>query len=136
MKNPYAAAMSAYKDNAVSTASPARVVVMAYERLVLDFERALACFDAKLPASQHLLHAQDLILALQSNLNVEVWDGAKRLSSLYSYVYSQLVTANVLKDAGKVQECLKLITPLLEAWGQAERSMGEQPATAGTVAVA
>ena len=69
MTNPYAAAMSAYKDNAVSTASPARVVVMAYERLVIDFERALACFDAKLPASQHLLHAQDLILALQSKMS-------------------------------------------------------------------
>ena len=44
MTNPYAVATSAYKDHAVNTASPARVVVMAYERLVLDCERALACF--------------------------------------------------------------------------------------------
>ena len=136
MKNPYAAAMSAYKDSAVTTASPARVVVMAYERLVLDLDRALACFEVKRPAGDHLLHAQDLILALQTNLNSDVWDGAKRLSSLYSYVYAQLVSANVLKDSSKVQECKNLLTPLLEAWTQAERSIGDQPAASGTVAVA
>jgi flagellar protein FliS len=136
MTNPYAAAMSAYKENAVSTASPARVVVMAYERLVLDLERALACFEAKLPASSHLLHAQDLILALQSNLNVDAWEGAKRLSSLYTYIYGELVAANILKDAHKVRGCLKLMSPLVDAWAQAERTAGEQTVSAGTISVA
>ena len=80
MTTPYAAAMSAYKDSALTTASPAHVVVLAYERLLLDCERAIACLEAGLPAHDHLIHAQDLILALQINLDVEVWDGAKRLS--------------------------------------------------------
>lgn len=136
MKSHYAAAMSAYKDNAVTTASPGHIVVMAYERLILDLERAQACFKAGLSASEHLLHAQDLVLALQSNLNVEAWDGGKRLSSLYSYVYEQLVSANVLRDSGKVQECLNLMGPLLDAWRQIERTVGDQPTTPGTSAVA
>ncbi|MEI8261620.1 MAG: flagellar export chaperone FliS [Actinomycetes bacterium] len=136
MTNPYAVATSAYKDHAVNTASPARVVVMAYERLVLDCERALACFEIKRPAGEHLMHAQDLILALQTNLNVDQWEGAKRLSSLYTFVYQELIAANILQDAGKVQVCLDLLTPLADAWIQAERSIGDQPANAGTFAVA
>ena len=136
MTNPYAAAKAAYKDSSVTTASPARVVVMAYERLILDCERALACFETKLPAGQHLMHAQDLVLALQSNLNLDVWDGAARLSSLYSHIYQELIAANVLRDPSKVRSCMDLMSPLLDAWRQAERAVGAQPAGSGTIAVA
>ena len=136
MTNPYAAAKAAYKDSAVTTASPARVVVMAYERLILDCERALACFETKLPAGTHLMHAQDLILALQANLNLDVWDGAARLSSLYSHIYQELIAANVLRDPSKVRSCMELMNPLLDAWRQAERTFGDQPASSGSIAVA
>lgn len=120
MTNPYAAAMSAYKDSALTTASPARVVVLAYERLILDCERALVCLEAGRPAQEHLIHAQDLVLALQINLDVEVWDGAKRLSGLYSFLYEELIAANISKDARKVRECMSWIGPLLDAWRHAE----------------
>jgi flagellar protein FliS len=136
MTNPYAAAKAAYKDSAVTTASPARVVVMAYERLILDFERALACFEAKLPAGEHLMHAQDLVLALQSSLNLNAWDGAARLSTLYTHVYQELVTANIRKDPARVTSCINLMSPLLDAWRQAERTVGDQAAGSGTIAVA
>jgi flagellar protein FliS len=136
MTNPYAAAKAAYKDSAVTTASPARVVVMAYERLILDCERALACLETKLPAGTHLMHAQDLILALQSSLNLNAWDGAARLSTLYSHVYQELVTANIRKDPSKVTDCINLMSPLLDAWRQAELAVGAQPSSSGTIAVA
>ena len=42
----YASASAAYKDNSVSSASPAGAVVLAYERMMIDCERAAACFDA------------------------------------------------------------------------------------------
>ena len=120
MTTPYAAAMSAYKDSALTTASPAHVVVLAYERLLLDCERAIACLEAGLPAHDHLIHAQDLILALQINLDVEVWDGAKRLSGLYGFIYQELISANISKNIPKIRSCLSLIGPLLDAWRHAE----------------
>jgi len=112
--------MSAYKDSALTTASPARVVVLAYERLILDCERAIACLEAGKPAQEHLIHAQDLVLALQINLDVEVWDGAKRLSGLYTFLYQELIAANISKDVSKIQDCIAWIGPLLDAWRHAE----------------
>jgi len=120
MTNPYAAAMSAYKDSALTTASPARVVVLAYERLMLDCERAIACLEAGKPAQEHLIHAQDLVLALQINLDVEVWDGAKHLSGIYTFLYQELIAANISKDVSKIQDCIAWIGPLLDAWRHAE----------------
>lgn len=120
MTTPYAAAMSAYKDSALTTASPAHVVVLAYERLLLDCERAIACLEAGRPAHEHLMHAQDLVLALQINLDVEVWDGAKRLSGLYSFLYNELLSANITQDISKVQSCVTWIGPLVDAWRHAE----------------
>ena len=136
MTNAYAAALSAYKDSAVSTASPARVVVLAYERLVLDCERALECLKSGRPAHEHLLHAQDLVLALQVNLDVDMWDGAKRLSSLYTFLYEELVWANINKDAAKVVVCLEWIGPLLDAWRQAEIITATQGLSDGSTSVA
>ena len=120
MTTRYATARAAYRDSAVSTASPERVVVLAYERLIIDCERALACLESELPAGKHLIHAQDLILALQSNLDVSLWDGAPRLSGLYTFLYQELISANVTRDALKVTSCLSVISPLLDAWRRAE----------------
>jgi flagellar secretion chaperone FliS len=136
MTNAYAAALSAYKDSAVSTASPARVVVLAYERLVLDCERAVECLKSRRPAHEHLLHAQELVLALQVNLDVDMWDGAKRLSSLYTFLYEELVWANINKDATKVVFCLEWIGPLLDAWRQAEIITATQGLSDGSSSVA
>ncbi|NHA00567.1 flagellar protein FliS [Nocardioides sp. W3-2-3] len=57
-------AQSAYRENAVATASPARLLVMLVERLVLDGERALAAQEAGAwtEAHRHLLHAQDIVI--------------------------------------------------------------------------
>ena len=136
MTNAYAAAMSAYKDSAVTTSSPSRVVVLAYERLVLDCERAVECLRSNRSAHEHLIHAQDLVLALQINLDVDVWDGAKRLSSLYTFIYQELVAANITKDASKVAACLQWIGPLLDAWRQAEVLFNIQSVVDGSSSVA
>jgi len=136
MTNAYAAALSAYKDSAVSTASPARVVVLAYERLMLDCERAVESLKSGRPAHEHLLHAQDLVLALQVNLDVDMWDGARRLSSLYTFLYQELVWANINKDAAKVATCLEWIGPLLDAWRHAAVMTATQDLSNGSSSVA
>lgn len=136
MTNAYAAAMSAYKESAVTTASPARVVVLAYERLVLDCERAIECLKSHRSAHDHLLHAQEIVLALQVNLDVDMWDGAKRLSSLYTYLHEELVWANINKDAAKVAACVQWIGPLLDAWRQAEIITATQGLSDGSTSVA
>jgi flagellar protein FliS len=126
--NPYKAA-SAYRDHAVTTASPARIVVLVFERLTLDMERALAAIEAGGSPHPHLIHAQELLTALLDALDVSAWEHAPKLASIYVHVHNSLVQANVDKDADRIRTCLNIICPLRDAWAQAALSTGEFPAT-------
>ncbi len=60
----YAAVRARYLDDAVATASPAKLLTMLYDRLVLDLERAETAQRAgdRAGAGPHLLHAQDIVV--------------------------------------------------------------------------
>lgn len=110
-----------YVGDAVSTASPARLVTMLYDRLVRDLstaEAAIADRDTAL-ASANLVHAQEIVLELRSSLKPELWEGGPGLASLYAFLVSELIAANVRKDAARVVACRKLVEPLRDAWHEA-----------------
>lgn len=132
----YAAVRSRYLDDSVATASPATLLVMLYDRLVRDLERAEAALeqDRRDLAAPQLTHAQDIVSELAATLDRDAWDGAEQLASLYAYLGTRLVEANVEGDITKVIECRSLIEPLHDAWKQAaeqvakaepERALGE-----------
>ncbi|CAM3668852.1 flagellar export chaperone FliS [Nocardioides zeicaulis] len=112
---------AAYLQASVETASPARLLIMLYDRLSLDCQRALAAQESGDHAEAHeqLLHAQAIVAELQSSLRPDVWDGGPALNSLYSYITVQLVKANVDRDAAKTAHCLELVTGLGDAWRRA-----------------
>lgn len=112
------AARARYAGTAVDTASPARLLVMLYDRLVRDLvtaERALSTQDLS-TASSELLHAQQIVLELRTSLDLTVWDGAQRLSDLYSFLHGELVEANLRKEGTRVRTCREIIEPLRDAW--------------------
>ncbi len=117
---------SRYTQDAISTATPARLVIMLYDRLLRDLTCAVkAMQDAdRAAASAALLHAQAIVSELNMALDTTAWDGAAGLSSLYLYVNERLVAANVAKDASIVGECLDLLQPLRDAWMQAALTAG------------
>lgn len=114
-------AQSAYRENAVATASPARLLVMLVERLVLDGERALAAQQSGdwQAAHQHLLHAQDIVVELESSLDVDRMPAGRQLLSLYQYLRGCLVEANVKRDPSKSEEALGLARQLCDTWREA-----------------
>ncbi|KQP63292.1 flagellar export chaperone FliS [Nocardioides sp. Leaf285] len=111
-------ARSTYMDASIATASPARLLVMLYERLVLDVTRGLDAQRAGdvQTAHQQLLHAQDIVLELRSSLRTEEWDGGPGLASIYDFLHTQLVRANVSKDSTVTESCLALVTDLCQTW--------------------
>jgi len=132
----YANLRDRYVRDAVSTASPATLLVMLYDRLVLDLLRAEAALrdNNRQAANAQLLHAQDIISELANTLDMDVWDGAKQLMSIYNFLLTTLVDANIKGDPEMVVSCRELIEPLQEAWQQAasqvaqaepERALGE-----------
>lgn len=111
----------AYVGQMVATASPARLLVMLYERLQLDLRRGI---DAQQSgdhgaASAHLLHAQDIVLELSASLRTDVWGGAPALAAIYDWLHRELVRANVSRDVAVTRDCLAIVEPLAEAWQEA-----------------
>ena len=120
-----AALRARYLGDTVATASPQQLLVMLYDRLALDLERAqtaLAAGDHE-ESSRQLLHAQDIVTELHSSLRVDVWDGGPRLAGLYAWLLTELINANVKRDSNRVASCLQVVEPLRDAWRQAAASL-------------
>lgn len=121
-------AHAAYQSNAVATASPARLLVMLVERLVLDVERGLGAqqqCDWE-GAHRHLVHAQDIVLELESSLQVDKMPGGTELAALYAFLRNQLVMANIRRDAGKTGDALTLARQLCDTWREAAMAAAVQ----------
>lgn len=116
-----AQARSRYTADAVSTASPARLLIMLYDRLVLDLVNAEQAARQGNPArmSSELQHAQAIVLELRTSLDISLWSGAQGLSDIYTFLHAELVAANVKADAERIATCRSLVEPLRDAWRQA-----------------
>jgi flagellar protein FliS len=110
-----------YLADSVATASPAKLLLMLFDRLVLDLSRGeQALLDGNRPEARgNLLHAQDIVMELRMSLNHDVWEGAKDLSRLYAFVTTELINANTQGDAVKVRQCRNLMEPLRDTWREA-----------------
>jgi flagellar secretion chaperone FliS len=110
-----------YIADSVATASPAKLLMMLFDRLVLDLnrgEQALHNSDRS-EANTQLLHAQDIVTELHVSLDLDAWAGAPGLAALYAFAQTELVNANVRGDVGKVKGVRELIEPLRDTWREA-----------------
>ncbi|MCF6509335.1 flagellar export chaperone FliS [Blastococcus sp. MG754426] len=118
-----------YLGDAVATASPQQVLVMLYDRLALDLERAQVAVAEgdRLRVNEELQHAQAIVLELLSSLQVDMWEGGPRLAALYNWLVSELVQANLKFDGNRIASCRAVVEPLRDAWRQAAASLAGVP---------
>jgi flagellar protein FliS len=119
MTNP--ALRTRYLAESVATASPGQLLVMLYDRLVVDLTQAEDALRARdnATASARLMHAQDIVSELRGSLDLTAWDGAAGLAQLYGFLFTRLIKANVGSDADLVAECRGIVEPLRDAWREA-----------------
>ena len=112
-----------FTDTMISTASQNRLVTMVYDRLLRDVRHALAAVEQGDTAEVHqsLVHAQELLSALDQGLDETQWPGVRDLHRLYDYVGRRMVAGNVTKSAAPLRECLAILEPLAAAWHEAYR---------------
>ncbi|WP_432507170.1 flagellar export chaperone FliS [Kineococcus arenarius] len=123
-----------YLADSLSTASPAALLVMLYDRLVLDLQRAeQAQRDGdRETAHVNLVHAQDIVRELLSSLDVDKWEGGPGLRALYTWLLQELSTANISGDAERTAACrTTTVEPLAEVWRQAALEHLSSAPTAG-----
>lgn len=118
-----------YAREAVTTASPAQLVVMLYDRLLKDLTAAEAGLGARDIQAGHnaLIHAQDIVTELHATLDTSVWREGEALKRLYEYVLDQLMQANLAKDVQHVFNAREVIEPIREAWHEIAGGTGTGP---------
>lgn len=118
-------ARDAYLNASVTTATPPRLLVMLYDRVVLDIRRGIEAqreerYDE---ASTQLLHAQEIVNELRSSLKADLWEGGAQLASIYDWLFGELVKANIGRDVAVTETCLAIVEPLAQTWREAALSL-------------
>jgi flagellar protein FliS len=68
-----------------------------------------------------LKNAQAIVALLRDSLQLDVWDAAKDIHSLYEYALDRLVRSNLNKDRTLLEEAQEVLLPLMDAWRQAAK---------------
>ena len=113
------AALSAYRQNSIDTASPGRLIVMLYEGVVTALDKTEAALSMPVDvevAHKELTRCQDIVLELMQALNHDAGEMAVRLATLYEYCHHQLVQANATKDMTHAEPVRAIFADLRDAW--------------------
>ena len=117
-----------YLKTRVLTASPGELVVMLYDALFQRIRHAKLCFEDQTwpKAGEVLRNAQDILTELMASLRPEhAPDLAKNLFELYSFSKRKLVEAYGTKNVALLDEVIRVLQPLRDAWAEADRSLRE-----------
>ena len=117
---PYAAAQQAYRDSAILTAPPERLVVMLYDganRFLLQAANAMRQGDIS-TMNERLQRAEAIITELRTTLDMSQGEVAANLESIYAFSQRHLLAARLEKDADKVEHVARLLRELRDAWDQ------------------
>ena len=114
--NPY----QQYKKNSVQSATPGDLTLSLYNGAVKFIKLGIIAIDEGniQGANNAIVRAQEIIIYLMETLNHE-YEISKNLSSLYDYINSRLLEANIKKDKQILEESLEMVKELRDTWGQA-----------------
>ncbi len=107
-----------YARESVTTASPAKLVTMLYDRLLKDLhdaEEGLGAHDIQ-ATHNALTHAQDIIWEFHSTLDTSIWKEGENLKRIYEWAVDMLMNANLEKNAQRVVDVREVMEPLAQTW--------------------
>lgn len=111
VNNPY----SQYIENQFNTASPGKLLIMAYDAAIRFAKTAAEKMkEGKLDQqSENIRKVQNIILELMSSLDMKVdRQLAENLYSLYSYIFDRLTHANIKDDPQALEEVIQILFEL------------------------
>ncbi|HEY4280282.1 MAG TPA: flagellar export chaperone FliS [Conexibacter sp.] len=120
MSTNLAASPQSYRESAILTAPPQRLVVMLYDGAHRFLYQAAAATRAGQfsAASDRLRRAEEIISHLQSTLDMSQGEISHRLDAIYRYCLTQTAQARVRKDPERIDEVSGLLAELRSAWDQ------------------
>ena len=112
----------AYEKNKILTASPAELTLMLYEGAIKFCNIAIVAIKKKdfEKANANIKKAQAIINELRVTLDhkYSVWEDFERV---YDYIARRLLDANLQKDIEIIEDALKYIREMRDAWKEVMR---------------
>ena len=108
-----------YQQTQVTTVDKGRLIVLLYDGAIKFLRQAADCtLEGDLPGkAANLNRALDIIEELNQSLNMEVGgDLAANLKKLYLFWTEHLIQAKVNKDPRNIEDVIRMMTSLNEAW--------------------
>ncbi|WP_396623536.1 flagellar export chaperone FliS [Luteitalea sp.] len=109
----------AYLQTQVQSRTPVELVVMLYDgaiKFLGQARDAMAARDMKAKRDA-MSRGLAIVQELQNMLNMEAGgEVAERLDALYTYILGRCYEANQQRDPAGLDEAIKLLTPLRDAW--------------------
>jgi flagellar secretion chaperone FliS len=117
-------------ETGVAVASPHRLIAMLFDGFVDAVASARGAIrsgnlEGKCRAIGRAVRIVDE--GLKSSLDVKGGELATDLRALYEYITMRLTQANLRSDEGPLDECLRLIQPLREAWNSIAAQVDGRP---------
>ena len=131
--NSYSNQQNAYRKASVNTLDQNKLIVMLYDGAIKQSGFALEHIKKNDIEKAHnaLVKAKNIVAELMSSLNMEKGgEVAKNLKSLYAFMFSQLIEANMNKESKPVVTVIGLLKELREAWVHIGNT-GKQPQIPG-----
>ena len=120
-----------YREAEVLSASPAQLVVIVYEHLLINLRRArlqLAEHEAG-PRSDSLERARAALTELMVTLDRQKGgELADRLHAIYTFMLGELSVMGVKPDAARLDAIIGLASELHEAFAQVAKATADSPA--------
>ena len=112
---------NAYKKASVNTLDQTKLIIMLYDGAIKNASFAVEHMKSGQIEKVHdcLIKTKNIVTELMATLNLDRGgDIAKNLQSLYSYMFSQLIEANMNKKTEPVVIVIDLLKELRAAWTQ------------------
>lgn len=128
-------AVAKYKQVQVQTSGPGDVLLLLYQgyfRFVTEARGAMVAGELA-TTGEKIGRAHAILEELCAGLNYEVApDLCANLEAVYGFAMMKLVEANVKRDPAVLDEAVKPLLPLYEAWNQAVRQSNGGPSSSGS----
>lgn len=110
----------AYQTNSVNTATPGELTLMLYNGALKFLKQTKSSITENKydKANEYNKRVQDIIQELMITLD-QKYPVAKNMVTLYEYLLSRLIEANIKKDIAILDEVEEFLTQFRDTWKQA-----------------
>lgn len=111
-----------YQEQYINTLTSGELVTLLYSEISKNLSKAVIEIGNGKTCEAHnkIIKAQDIILHLISTLDFN-FTISDNLLSLYDYMYTNLIKANVAKDPELIGQINSMVVDLKNTWVQAEK---------------